>query len=337
MIFIIYQKLIENYSDCGNLDGSSQYFDYMSIADLLNSSRVLLESFHDKWSFTNVCLPDAIGANSLGFNADAINPETRENISIFIKITISYRDDYEVPRKVQSISAAGISPKILQEEIIEYGSPDKVVSITLSERVIPYITFYNMFRTIDIMKQSIVTFVDNVFKLHKINIIHNDLKYENIGFLPDGTLRLFDYDNSFDVTKYTCPISRCSSICIPPLLLRKQYIKQGLGNRCVDLFPLVACSLGDFIHIKSWQFGHEEAQEKLEAIQQFNKVTIYQLIHRNLEHIIPDYNYDEKNQDPFWFTFINLVQLIIQEVEWRNKKSFLKRANVLISRLKSQL
>jgi serine/threonine protein kinase len=274
-----------------------------------------------------------MGANSLVFCVKGKGPKGRP-IDAVIKVSLqgTWINTDQITTLNQIISRNNIGPFIYSEQTHEYGSDEYLLSIVMSARIIPFEQF--RWTSVSQKKRAVVSLMEKVFKLHQCGFVHNDLKYENFGMTPNGEVYIFDFDNFDKVTATKCSVDLSSSLCHPPTELRTDYIKAKLGNRIVDLFPAIACTIGDIIGVKFWQFTNEQLAEKSNCLAKFNRGKTYFWIQHNLSKKIRGYTF---TKEPFWYAFTNLVHLILKEVSIRTRKSFYRRANVLIKRMRAHL
>lgn len=314
-----------------NYDGTNEDLEFMTLQSLYLLAQSKLPAVIRLLSLTKPKLPETMGANSLVFYADGYD-ECGKNIQVAIKIALQYTGigQDEIFKLNQTLSENGISPKVYYQELFPF-SDDNNLMIFVSERIIPYEKF--VWRSVYQKKRAAVSLLDKVFRLHKLGIVHNDIKYENFGMNSVGEVYLFDFDNYHSITPNRCSVSSSSGICHPPFELRQNYIKNKMGNRIVDLFPAVACVLGDILGIRYWQFSNEQILEKTESTKRFNRGKIYYWIQKNMSRNFPTYRY---SQEPFWYALTNLLYMILKESD-RSKKSFNHRAKVLIERMRNNL
>jgi hypothetical protein len=312
-----------------NFDGTCENLEFLTLLDLYNRSRPALLSIGSKFSLGNFSLPTEMGANSLVIYSGATVRGKKKNIAIKISLGFTHSNSNNLDYVLKLASDFKISPKILHQELVEFGSPDAKIKIVLSTQIIPFSSF--KWSSVNQIKQATVSLIEKTLLLHSWGYVHNDLKYENFGMDKNGTVYLFDFDNYSQIKKLKCPLNLSSSVCHPPPALMNDYLEKKLGNRIIDLFSIVSIILGDFYGIKFWQFSKEQFQEKTKAVSNFNRGKIYYWIQHNLAKKFKGYAH-EKN--PFWYALTNFVHLILKEVATRSRRNFIIRANRLVERMK---
>ena len=318
------KKLIPKINEIKtNIDGSCDSFDYITLQDLYNIAEPKIEELCSKYNLRNFELPKISGHNSLVFYA-------KNNTFMFvIKINIIHKKNLEsIDRIYKNVSYHDISPKIFCDENIEYNSTKYVVKITMSERLILF--NYFEWKSLDQMKNSIISLIEKTLKLHSLGYVHNDIKYENLGLDNDGTIYLFDFDNFSKISRSTCRLDFSTDVCHPPDILVKSSILIGLGNQIIDLFSICAIILGDIIGLNFWYFDNKQLIEKDIQIRNFKRNRIYDSIQRRIYH-----KYNDHCLSQFWFSLVNFLHLVFQKNERiKNKQAFTRRAKKLVSRMK---
>ena len=229
------------------------------------------------------------------------------------------------------VSDDNISPKIYYDYIIDYNSQHFIVKINVSERVILYSDFE--WKTINQIKNTIITLIEKTLKLHSLGFVHNDIKCENIGVDTEGNTFLFDFDNFSKITKSSCLTIHSTSICHPPDILIDSSIKIGLGNSMIDLFSICCVILGNIIGIQSWYFTNTQLYEKKFQIIHFKRHIIYDVIKRKIHR-----KHNDLCRSQFWFSLINFFHLVFQKnTKIINKQAFIRRTKKLIIRMKTDL
>ena len=323
-----------------HFNGKDPHCDNMTIYDLLNYAKLPLGRIATTWSISNIKLPPTIGANSLVFYADALKPAlkpaSRDALEIVIKIALTpiyIVDDIDNPILIIA-SKNNISPQLLIEEFHYYKSTTKMISIVVSTKVIPFMLFKWINNSQK--KIAIVSLLDKIFKLHRLGYVHNDIKLENIGMDPTGEISLYDFDNFGLVDPTLCDTSFSSSQCLPPVFLIEQFIKLNLGNIIIDIFPAIACILGNIINIESWQFRGLQLTKKEVCIKDFNPKTIYwNIYHELVDHERALFHGDKK--DSFSLALSYFIKLFLHDSLTLTTKLFLSKANILLMQLKRAL
>lgn len=318
------KKLIPRINEIKtNIDGSCDFFDYLTLQDLYNIAEPKIEELCSKYNLTNFELPKINGYNSLVFYA-------KNNAFKFaIKIYICHKKYLEIINTIyKHVSHHDISPKIFCDENIEYNSKKYVVKITMSERLILFIDFE--WKSLAQMKNSIISLIEKTLKLHSLGYVHNDIKYENLGLDNDGTIYLFDYDNFSEISRLTCSMDFSTAVCHPPDILVESSIAIRLGNQIIDLFSVCAIILGEIIGLNFWRFDNEQLREKDIQIRNFKRNRIHDAIQRNIHR-----KFKELCLSQFWFSLVNFIHLVLQKNERiKNKQAFTRRAKKLVSRMK---
>lgn len=318
------KKLIPRINEIKtNIDGSCDFFDYLTLQDLYNIAEPKIEELCSKYNLTNFELPKINGYNSLVFYA-------KNNAFKFaIKIYICHKKYLEIINTIyKHVSHHDISPKIFCDENIEYNSKKYVVKITMSERLILFIDFE--WKSLAQVKNSIISLIEKTLKLHSLGYVHNDIKYENLGLDNDGTIYLFDYDNFSEISRLTCSMDFSTAVCHPPDILVESSIAIRLGNQIIDLFSVCAIILGEIIGLNFWRFDNEQLREKDIQIRNFKRNRIHDAIQRNIHR-----KFKELCLSQFWFSLVNFIHLVLQKNERiKNKQAFTRRAKKLVSRMK---
>jgi serine/threonine protein kinase len=313
-----------------NLDGSKFSFDNLTLHDIYEIAETKIKEIIMDFKMTNFSLPKINGYNSLVICADSII-EDKINKYV-IKLCIFEKNDIEIINTIfKLVSDDNISPKIYYDYIIDYNSQHFIVKINVSERVILYSDFE--WKTINQIKNTIITLIEKTLKLHSLGFVHNDIKYENLGVDAEGNTFLFDFDNFSKITKSSCLKIHSTSICHPPDVLINSSIKIGLGNSMIDLFSICCVILGNIIGIQSWYFTDTQLYEKNFQIKNFNRKKIHDVIQQKFFS-----NYKDKCISQFWFSLINFFHLVFQKnTKITNKHAFIRRAKKLIKRMKTDL
>lgn len=318
------KKLIPRINEIKtNIDGSCDFFDYLTLQDLYNIAEPKIEELCSKYNLTNFELPKINGYNSLVFYA-------KNNAFKFaIKIYICHKKYLEIINTIyKHVSHHDISPKIFCDENIEYNSKKYVVKITMSERLILFIDFE--WKSLAQMKNSIISLIEKTLKLHSLGYVHNDIKYENLGLDNDGTIYLFDYDNFSEISRLTCSMDFSTAVCHPPDILVESSIAIRLGNQIIDLFSVCAIILGEIIGLNFWRFDNEQLREKDIQVRNFKRNRIHDAIQRKINS-----KFKELCLSQFWFSLVNFIHLVLQKNERiKNKQAFTRRAKKLVSRMK---
>ena len=318
------KKLIPRINEIKtNIDGSCDSFDYLTLQDLYNIAEPKIVELCSKYNLTNFELPNTSGHNSLVFYA-------KNNVFKFaIKIYINHKKYLEsIDTIYKHVSHHDISPKIFCDENIEYNSKKYVVKITMSERLILFSDFE--WKSLDQMKNSIISLIEKTLKLHSLGYVHNDIKYENLGLDADGNIYLFDYDNFSEISKRTCLLDYSSAVCHPPDILVKSSIAIGLGNQIIDLFSVCEIILGEIVGLNFWRFDNKQLREKDIQVRNFKRNRIHDAIQRKIHS-----NFKELCLSQFWFSLVNFLHLVLQKNERiKNKQAFTRRAKKLVSRMK---
>jgi serine/threonine protein kinase len=283
-----------------------------------------------EYNMTNFSLPKISGYNSLVIYADSIIEDKIYKCAI--KIYIFEKNNIEILNTIHKlISDNNISPKIYFNYIVDYNSQNFIVKINVSERVILYSDFE--WKSVNQIKNSIITLIDKTLKLHSLGFVHNDIKCENIGVDTEGNTFLFDFDNFSKITKSSCLKIHSTSICHPPDILIDSSIKIGLGNSMIDLFSICCVILGDIIGINSLQFTNTQLYEKDFQIKNFKRNKIHDIIQRKIYR-----KYNQLCLSQFWFSLINFFHLVFQKnTKIINKQAFIRKAKKLIIRMKTDL
>lgn len=313
-----------------NLNGSKNSLDCLTIQDVYEIAEPKIKEMCFEYNMTNFLLPKINGNNSLVIYADSIMKNKIYKYAI--KIYIYDKNEIKILDISQKlVSDNNILPKIYYDYIIDYNSKDFIVKINVSERLIPFYDF--IWTSIKQMKNSIITLIEKTIKLHSFGFVHNDIKYENIGFDSDGNTFLFDFDNFSIITKSSCLKIYSSSVCHPPDILINSSILNGLGNCIIDLFSICCIILGDIIGIHFWHFDNLQLYEKKYQIINFKRHKIFDVIQRKIFSI-----YKELCLSQFWFSLINFLHLVFQKnIKIKNKRAFIRRAKKLITRMKTDL
>ena len=313
-----------------NLNGTRESFDNLTIHDVYKIAETKIEEMCLEYNMNNFSLPKIKGYNSLVIYADSIIENKIYKYAI--KIHVYDKDEIKTLDTVhQLVSENNISPKIYYNYNIDYNSKNFIINITVSERLILFSDFE--WTTLNQIKNSIITLIEKTIKLHSLGYVHNDIKYENLGFDADGNTFLFDFDNFSKITKSSCLKIYSSSVCHPPDILIKSSISNGLGNRIIDLFSICIIILGDIIRINSWQFNNAQLYEKNFQITHFKRHKMHDVIQRKIYH-----TYKDLCLSQFWFSLINFFHLVFQKnTKITNKHAFIRRAQKLILRMKTDL
>jgi hypothetical protein len=313
-----------------NLDGSRDSFDNLTIHDIYKIAEPKIRELSSEYNITNFTLPKVSGYNSLVIYANSIMEDKIYKYAI--KIHIFEKNDIEILNTIHKlVSENNISPKIYYDYTIDYNSKNFIVKINVSERVILFSDFE--WKSLNQIKNSIITLIDKTIKLHLLGFVHNDIKYENIGLDSEGNTFLFDFDNFSKITKSSCLKILSSSVCHPPDILINSSISNGLGNRIIDLFSICNIILGDIIGIHSWHFDRAQLYEKNFQIKNFTRNKIHDVIKRKINR-----NYNDLCISQFWFSLINFFHLVFQKnIKITNKQAFIRRAKKLIIRMKTDL
>ena len=313
-----------------NLDGSRNSFDNLTLHDVYKIAEPKIREICLEYNITNFSLPKIMGYNSLVIFAESII----QNIiyKYAIKINVISKSDIENLDKIyELVSENNISPKIYYNYNIDYNSKNFIIKITVSERLILFSDFE--WTSINQVKNSIITLIEKTIKLHSLDFVHNDIKYENLGLDLDGNIFLFDFDNFSKITKTSCLKIFSSSVCHPPNILIDTSISNGLGNQIIDLFSICIIILGDIIGLNLWHFDNEQLYEKNYQITNFKRYKIYQVLQKKIYR-----NFKDQCLSQFWFSLINFIHLIFQKnKKITNKQAFIRRAKKLIIRMKTDL
>jgi len=313
-----------------NLDGSKYSFDNLTIYDVYRIAEPKIRELCYKYNMTNFSLPKIGGYNSLVIYADSTLEDKIYKFAI--KIYIFKKNDIEILNTIHKlVSENNISPKFYYDYIIDYYSKNFIVKINVCERVILFYDFD--WKSINQIKNTIITLIEKTVKLHSFGFVHNDIKYDNIGLDTEGNTFLFDFDNFSKITKSSCIKIHSTSICHPPNILIDSSIKIGLGNSMIDLFSICCIILGSIIEINSWQFTNAQLYEKDFQIKNFKRYKIHDIIQRKLYR-----KYKDTCISQFWFSLINFFHLVFQKnTKITNKKAYMRRAKKLIIRMKTDL
>jgi len=309
-----------------NLDGSRDSFDNFTIHNVFERAESKIDEICSKYIITNFSLPEIMGYNSLVIFADS------EINKLAIKIFVINKNDINTLDGIYKLTSDNnISPKIYNDYNIDYNSPNFMIKIIVSERLISFSDF--KWTSLKQMKKSIATLIDKTFTLHSLGYVHNDIKYENIGLDEDGNIYLFDFDNYTKITKASCSKRYSSGVCHPPDNLITSSISNGLGNVIIDLFSICIIILGDIIGINSWHFDNEQLYEKKYQVTNFKRHKIYDVIQRKLNR-----NFNDICITKFWYSLINFFHLVFQKNKRiTNKHAFNRRTRKLIMRMKTDL
>jgi hypothetical protein len=313
-----------------NIDGSRNSFDYLTIHNVYKIAEPKIKEICLEYNMTNFSLPKVSGYNSLVIYTDSIIEDKKYKYAI--KICIFEKNDIEILNTIHKlVSENNISPKLYYDYIIDYNSKNFIIKINVSDRIILLSDFE--WKTLNQIKNSIITLIEKTLKLHSFGFVHNDIKYENIGVDAEGNTFLFDFDNFSKITKSSCVKTLSTNICLPPNILIDTSIKIGLGNSIIDLFSICCIILGDIIRINSWHFDNLQLNEKNYQITNFNRHKIHDVIKRKIHH-----NYKDLCLSQFWFSLINFFHLVFQKnTKITNKQAFIRRAKKLIIRMKTDL
>jgi hypothetical protein len=313
-----------------NLDGSRDSFDKLNLHDIYKLAEPKIEEMCSKYNISNFSLPATRGYNSLVIFADYTNEN--QNYKLAIKISVISKKDIDTLDGIYKlVSDNGISPKIYFDYNIDYNSPNFMVKINVSERLISFSDFE--WTSVEQIKKSIVTLIENTTKLHSLGFVHNDIKFENLGLDSEGNIYLFDFDNFTEINKTACSKRYSSSVCHPPDNLINAGLSHGLGNQMIDLFSICIIILGDIIGINSWHFDNEQLYEKRYQVTNYKRHKIHDSIQRRIYRVFKDLCLDH-----FWYSLINYCHLVFQKNhKIANKRAFTRRANKLIMRMKSDL
>jgi len=309
-----------------NIDGSKRSYGNLTLLDLYKIAEAKIGEIYSKYDIMNFELPKISGYNSLVIYAD------NKNHKFAIKIFVINKNDIENFDTIYKlISDNNISPKIYYDENIEYNSKKYVVKITVTDRLILFSEF--KWESLNKMKSSIMTLIEKTVKLHSLEYVHNDIKYENLGLDADGNIYLFDFDNFSEVCKTSCSKLMSSSVCYPPDILVDASITIRLGNQIIDLFSICTIILGEIIGIYFWAFNNKQLYEKDFQIRSFERKLIYDSIERKI--------YEKFNDiclSKFWFSLINFLELVFQKnVRIKNNRTFTRRAKKIVARMKDDL
>jgi serine/threonine protein kinase len=313
-----------------NIDGSRDSFDNLTIYDVYKIAEPKIKELSYEQNMTNFSLPKINGYNSLVIYADS---NMKDKIYKYaIKIYIYNKSDIKtLDTLYKLINYNNISPKLYYDCTIDYNSKNFIIKINVSERLILFTDFE--WTSINQIKNSIITLIEKTVKLHSLGFVHNDIKYENIGFDTDGNAFLFDFDNCSEITKLSCCKIYSSSVCFPPDILINSSISKGLGNRIIDLFSICSIILGDIIGIYFWHFDSAQLYDKEYQIKNFKRNIIYDFIKKKMFSY-----YKEPCISKFWFSLINFFHLVFQKNnKITNKQAFICRAKKLIKRMKTDL
>ena len=309
-----------------NIDGSSKSYDNITLHDLYNIAEPKIVELCSKFDITKFELPKTSGYNSLVIYAD--NKQSKFAIKIFV---ISKKDIENFDTIYKLISDNNISPKIYYDENIHYNSKKYIVKITVSERLILFSEF--KWDSLEKMKNSIMTLIEKIVKLHSLGYVHNDIKYENLGLDTNGTIYLFDFDNFSEISKTSCSKLLSSTVCYPPDILVNASISNGLGNQIIDLFSICAIILGDIIGVNFWAFDNKQLCEKDFQIRSFERKRIRDTIQRKIYGKFKDLCLSK-----FWFSLINFLEIVFQKnPRIKNNRAFIRRAKKLVARMKDNL
>jgi len=313
-----------------NIDGSRNSFDNLTIYDVYKIAEPKIEEMCLEYNITNFSLPKISGYNSLVIYADSFMEDKIYKYAI--KIHIFEKNDIVILNTIHKVvSENNISPKIYNDYTIDYNSKNFIVKINVSERVILLSDFE--WKSVNQIKNSIITLIEKTTKLHSFGLVHNDIKHDNIGVNTEGNTFLFDFDNFSKITKSSCLKINSTSICHPPNILIDSSIKIGLGNSMIDLFSICCVILGNIIGIQSWHFTNTQLYEKNYQIKHFKRNKIHDVIQRKIHR-----NYNDLCISQFWFSLINFFHLVFQKnTKITNKQAFSRRAKKLIIRMKTDL
>jgi serine/threonine protein kinase len=309
-----------------NIDGSSDSCDYLTLQNLYNIAEPKLVELCSKYDITKFELPKNSGYNSLVIYADS------KNHKFAIKIYVCHKKNLGMIDTIyKHVSDNLISPKIYFDENIEYNSLRYVVKIIVTEKLILFSDF--KWETLEQIKNSIISLIEKTLKLHSLGFVHNDIKYENLGLDPDGTIYLFDFDNFSEICKKSCSLEYSSSVCHPPYNLIDASISIGLGNQIIDLFSICEIILGNIIGLYFWAFDNRQLHEKNIQVINFKRNYIHDTIERKIYEKINDLCLSK-----FWFSLVNFFHLVFQKNnQIKNKRAFIRRAKKLIARMKNDL
>jgi len=309
-----------------NLDGSRESFDNLNLHDIYKFAEPKITEMCLKYNISNFSLPATMGYNSLVIFADC------QTYKLAIKICVISKNDVDILDSIYKLTSDNeISPKIYYDYTINYGSKKFLVKINVSERIIPFSDF--KWTSVELMKKSILTLIEKTTKLHSLGIVHNDLKYENLGLDLDGNIYLFDFDNFSEINLKSCSKKYSSGVCHPPDNLISTSISYGLGNQIIDLFSICTIILGDIIRIDSWHFDNEQLYEKRYQIMHFKRHKTHIAMQRKIFRKFKDLCISQ-----FWYSLINFFHLVFQKNKRiTNKHAFTRRTKKLIMRMKTNL
>ena len=315
--------------DKTNLTGDGS-LDNLTINDVYEIAEPVIKELCHEYNMTNFSLPKVGGYNSIVIYADGTVEDKIYKYAI--KIYIFEKNELEILNTMQKIVSDNyISPKLYNNYIIDYNSKNFIIKIIVSERVILLSEFE--WKSVNQIKNTIITLIEKTLKLHLLGFVHNDIKYENIGVDAEGNTFLFDFDNFSKITKSSCLKIHSTSICHPPDILINSSIKIGLGNSIIDLFSICCIILGKILGINSWHFTNAQLYEKKIQIIHFKRHNIHDVIQRKIHR-----KHNQLCLSQFWFSLINFFHLVFQKnTKITNKQAFIRRAKKLIIRMKTDL
>lgn len=311
-----------------NFNGKSAHFRFLTIKDLFSLAEHLLEPLIHDHGLHDFSIPSDTGANSI-----VVCAKTKEEKEVVVKIYMDYRIQFPTTIANRRIlSDMNIHPKILEDIYDMYDSRSLVVGITISEKMTPFSNF--VWSSIDQKKLAVTSLLDKVLKLNEQDIVHSDIKFENICLNQDGEVFLIDFDNWSRVTPDACDVSGSSPLCYPPLELRESFIRMKHGNVILDLFPALGCALGDILGVRFWQFGGEQLAEKTRMVNMFNRGKLCFWIQHNLSRT---YSHVHHGDQSFWYHLCDLTYLVVKESKWLSYTAFRQKASNLIQKMRSSI
>ena len=306
-----------------NFDG--MHYDGMSAQQVYEHCKPILSSYLQNYIVSDVRHPGKLaGGNSLVFLAHLKNKSTlfREECDVAIKLFIPMKSAKELltDELLGKISEQGICPKILLNETNDFGNDTYIASVLISELVIPLELY--QFKSLDEVKTAITSFVDIIYKLHKLGLVHLDIKRLNICVGKNGVIYLIDFDNCYRINTGSCDLDQSSSSCYPPIQMQKRFIRLKLGDMAIDWFSTIYSILGYILNMKWWQFDdgvydmdtdtyeYARMDEKQGKTLGLNRFKLYTHIQHEMGGLFPQNPISM--WDPFWTKFCDLVFLIFK-------------------------
>lgn len=284
---------------------------------------ILIRFLHDH-EISNVHLPndDMIGSNSLVFLANLKNRSSMKENDVAIKIFMPMKNAKQLlsDELIYKMSEQGICPNILLNQSADFGHSEFIISVLISTLVTPLEMY--QFKSLDEVKFAIVSFIDIVQKLHKLGLVHLDIKRSNICVGMNGQIKLIDFDNCDVINTRNCFLTNSSLSCYPPIQMQKSFIRIGMGDMAIDWFSTIYIILGYVLNMGWWQFDDGIWDEEIEEYEYMridekqcktlvlNRFKLYICIQQEMKKIFPSHLIHMR--DPFWYKFCDIVFLVFK-------------------------